>query len=124
MNHDKTFVQILTGNDQGGASDLKQAVAARAAVLIPSFTPRRGDYAYDGHRCTPKNLGWRFLQNVRLSRLPQQPGGCVGPRELAGADLPEPTIEAIERGEFDRAIEATYHDAAGAEWWYRYEKQW
>jgi len=104
---DNIFASLLTGNDHyTPANDVKTAIAVRATKLIPNFVQKQWspgdlDYCYDGNRCKPENLGWRFQQSF---------------------GSPEPL--QIEAGEFDAQIEATYHEAAGAEYWYRYEKDW
>jgi hypothetical protein len=120
----KDVLQILTGCDFQPGDALKVAIAKRAASLIPTFVQRSGGYCYDGNRCRAENLGWRFIQNIACSRYTPAPGASIGPVELSGKNLPEPTPEAVERGEFDAVIEATFHDAASAEHYYRFEKRW
>lgn len=93
------FFQVLTGCDTEPATDIKAAIGRRTAELAPE--PLKGEYLYGGSRTMPANLGWRFLQNYG-----------------------EPTFEALMAGEYDEHLIANYHDAASAEHWYRYEKQW
>lgn len=103
---DNVFVSLLTGNDHyTPANPVKDAVAQRAAVLIPGIPqqhPKGYDACYDGNRCKPENLGWRFQQYF---------GNPSDPQEVLD-------------GEWDEQIVATYHEAASAEHWYRYEKDW
>jgi hypothetical protein len=59
------------------------------------------DYCYDGNRTLGSELGWRFRQSF----------GALNPEETA-------------RGTHDAQIASTYHEAAGAEYHYRFEKIW
>lgn len=115
---DSTFISILTGTDCWGPDGIKNAVAARAAILIPKIPqqhPNGYDACYDGNRCKPENLGWRFQQNAR----PFLGGPSV---DLIGRE--EITPEGILAGIYDDLIVYTYHDAASAEHYYRFEKDW
>jgi len=98
---DNTFISVLTGNDHHGVDVTKVAIALRAAVIVSSFEHQEGSFVYDGNRCDPANLGWRFVQYY-------------------GA----PPISELFEGKWDQELEATYHDAASAEHWYRHEKDW
>lgn len=130
MNLSRNFAQVLTGCDMEARTAIKDAITKRAAALIPTFTQRKSDprqslgYCYDGNRTRPENLGWRLLQAVELSHLEQPGAGCMGSPALKNKKVPTPTVEAIEAGQFDEVIEITWHEAASAEYWYRYEKQW
>ena len=101
------FLSILSGNDHySEVTDAKEAIAERAKILIPNFKPRTvpnacEGYCYDGNRCKPENLGWRLIQGYG-----------------------EPHPDAVKDGAWDLQIEETYHEAAGAEHWYRHEKDW
>jgi hypothetical protein len=53
-------------------------------------------------------MGWRFIQNYQLGK---------------GPDI-ELTAENVMSGKFDDLIELNWHDAAKAEYWYAYEKDW
>jgi hypothetical protein len=77
-----------------------QAVAARFRIIRPGLTERPGDKVYSGSYCSPENLGGRFRQRLHTVRA---------------------TVAEIESGQWDTEIEETWHDAAGAEHWYRYE---
>lgn len=82
-------------------------------AIRPRLKQRDGEYLYGGCRARPEELGWRFRQN--LSLYLKQPGGlCWEP--------PTEVVGQVEAGEHDALIEATWHDAASAEWYYRYEK--
>ena len=103
------FLTVLTGSDCRGRSSLKDAVARRATILLPSIQGR-GDsnqddyfrgYVYSGSRCRPENLGWRFIQSYG-----------------------EPSPYEVLCGRWDTQIAETVHEAAAAEHWYKYEKQW
>ena len=98
-----TFLGVLTGNDHfSAANPVKAAIAARLTQIVGGIT--EGDskeFAYDGNRCKPENLGWRF----------QQWFGAPNPQEILD-------------GKWDAELEQTYHDAAGAEYYYRHEKDW
>ena len=107
-NIDETFLSVLTGSDCWGSDPLKAAVAKRATDLLPTLRQKQDHedpvgmgYIYDGNRCKPQNLGWRF-------------------RQMFGDHEPE----AILAGECDEEIEETWHEAAHSEYWYRYEKDW
>ncbi len=89
------------------------AVAARFLAIRKGLKRRTGDYLYDGHRCLPEELGWRFRQNLSLKL--HEPGG------LAWNPYPELPAE-IEEGKHDGKIEHTWHDGASAEWYYTHEK--
>lgn len=79
--------------------DFCAAVAARVEHLLPTIVQRTGAYLYDGFRTLPSELGWRVIQ-------------CYG----------QPSVATVESGGFDEQIVATYHEAADAEWYYMYEK--
>jgi len=88
-------------------SDLKIFIGVRAAKLVHRFSrrdtashPHSQGYVYDGPRCAPENLGWRLLK-------------------LYGA----PNFEEIQSGKWDSAIEETFHLAAEAEHYHKYEKE-
>jgi len=106
---DNTFLSVLTGTDCWGANEVKKAIAKRAAELIPKIEKRAGlehpdwtkRHCYDGNRCEPENLGWRFENRI----------GSPEPQEILD-------------GKWDEQIEAIYHDAASAEYWYAFEKDW
>jgi len=102
---DNIFASLLTGNDHYTApNSVKDAIAERATVLIPGIEqkhPEGRDACYDGNRCKPENLGWRFEQ---------------------GYGSPEP--QEILDGKWDEQITETYHESASAEHWYRFEKDW
>lgn len=93
--------------------DVNIAVAERFNAIRHTFRYREGDYLYDGSRCSPGELGWRFRQT--LSLFLHQPGGLQW-------EPPAALIGEIAAGQHDKIIEATWHDAASAEHWYRYEK--
>jgi len=101
---DNTFASVLTGADCWGPHKVKETVAERAKTLLPTLKqehPEGYDACYDGNRCKPENLGWRFRQSWGDHKL-----------------------EDILSGKCDAEITATYHDAASAEHYYRYEKDW
>lgn len=58
-------------------------------------------WCYDGNRTRSSELGWRFRQDH----------GALDP-------------VSIEAGAHDAKIAATFHNAADAEYYYRYEKDW
>jgi hypothetical protein len=58
-------------------------------------------YCYEGNRTRSSELGWRLRQSY----------GSLDP-------------VSIEAGCHDAEIAATFHDAADAEYYYRYEKDW
>ena len=104
------------------ASRLSAAVAERFTLIRPKLkeryddSERRGGYIYNGPRCHPDNLYWRFHQNLRKS-----------PEDILGqglrAPITEEEIKGVIDGRFDKELEETWHDAARAEHWYRYDKQ-
>lgn len=117
---DNTFISVLTGQDHmTPPSDVKSALVERARVLLPSLKqehPQGHDACYDGSRCEPENLAWRIRQNAQ-GWIRQAAGH--GPQEDR-----EITVELVSAGEIDDLIEYTYHDAATAEHYYRFEKDW
>jgi hypothetical protein len=101
--------------------DVSEAVAKRFNEIRPRLVQKESDPAncngriYNGGRCEPRNLGWRFHQNLAIKLAnPLGLSMCISVEE----------IEMIEDGEFDDVIEHTWHDAASAEYWYLHEKQW
>lgn len=87
------------------------AVAERFNAIRHTLIEREGDYIYNGHRTEADELGWRFRQNH-----PENPGlGLLWPG-YQGMELD------IIDGKHDAMIEAAWHDAASAAYWYRYEK--
>lgn len=78
---------------------LKAAIGQRTMELAPEHC--EGDFLFDGARTLPENLGWRFIQSYGT-----------------------PPVAAVLAGEYDEQLRANYYDAAGAEHWYRFEKQW
>ena len=96
------FQGVLTGTDCFGPhNSVKAAIAQRATVLIPKITQRTDEHCYDGNRCKPDNLGWRFQQEI----------GSPEPQEILD-------------GKWDEDLEWLYHHAANAEHYYRHEKDW
>jgi len=99
------FLGVLSGNDHfTPPNPVKDAVRVRAEQLIPKIEqkhPKGWGACYDGNRCKPENLGWRFQQ-------------------MHGS----PDAQAILDGGYDLLIVETYHEAASSEHWYRYEKDW
>jgi hypothetical protein len=97
-----TFLGVLTGTDQFSQPDpLKAAIAVRLTALIPAIKQKEGDYCYDGNRCKPENLGWRFQQEIG-----------------------HPSLDEVKAGKWDDEVEWTYHHAANAEHYYRFQKDW
>ncbi len=100
---DSTFGNLLAGTPHF-QTDLAIPVAARLKILGP-IVEKEGDYCYDGNRCRPENLGWRFVQHLSLGDN-------------------SPTAIEVNDGMWDDDILATFHEAAGCEYYYRYEKDW
>lgn len=99
---DNTFATILTGtNCHAERTALDWAVANRFNAIRDGLTEQAGDFCYDGNRTSADSLGWRF----------RQMHGDLNP-------------DAILMGAHDAEIEATYHEAASSEHYYRYEKDW
>jgi len=98
---------LLTGNAPIETNEIHAAVTERFNAIRHTLNEKEGDYIYLGNRCNPVNLGWRFCQNV---------GGYLGCEDFDPAD--------ILAGKYDEGIEATWHDAASAQHWYTYEKEW
>lgn len=96
---------IVTGIDPFYNQDkeIKAAVAERFVLLLPYLKQENGPSLYDGNRCRPENLGWRFLQMMGLATL---------------------SVESIKHGLWDEEIEATWHEAAKSEFYYMCEKDW
>lgn len=96
-----TFTALLAGAPHF-KTRIQGAVAARFQAIQHRLVqgPEIG-VAYDGNRCLPKNLGWRFAQSHG-----------------------EPDSTEILAGKWDAEIEDTWHKAARAEHWYRHEKDW
>lgn len=84
---------------------LDVAVMVRFQVIRGGLRQRTGNYIYSGSRC--HDFGWRFRQTY-----------CGG---LSG-EVPSTMIAEVAEGKWDQQIEATWHDSASAEHWYRYEK--
>lgn len=101
----------LTGVMSACKTPFEQAVADRFKQIAPGLKRRTGQYLYDGNRCSPEQQGWRFHQNF---------AGQLARHRIT----PEPTPETILAGKHDAELEANWHDAASAEHWYTYEKDW
>ena len=86
-------------------NDVDRAVAERFRLILSRLKEREGDHIYTGYRTNPEELGWRFRQMYRWLEY----------EELAGE---------IRDGRHDARIEATWHDAAGAQHYYEKEKDW
>ncbi len=103
------FATVLTGMNCHVERDaLDLAVERRFEIIKGSdaFAHRDADspgfdYCYDGNRTLASELGWRLRQSF----------GALDP-------------VSIEAGAHDSEIAATYHEAAGTEHWYRFEKDW
>lgn len=102
---DNVFISLVTGNDHYTPDNpVKVAIKTRVVEILPGIEqkhPRGFDACYDGNRTKPENIGWRFQQSF----------GSPDPQEIL-------------RGSWDEQIIKTYHEAASAEHWYRYEKDW
>lgn len=110
----EAFIGTLTGNDPTGRGEpdreaIKKAVADRFLAIKSKLVEGPGlndpDWTkrgiYDGNRCKPENLGWRFIQHFGMH-----------------------TVEDILAGKCDEAIEWSWHENARSEYWYAYEKDW
>lgn len=95
------------------AAAVDAAVAARFRAIKPTLTEKRGDYCYDGYRTSPEELGWRFRQNM-----------CIKSRDIHTWQPHETMPVEIAAGKYDKEIEATWHSAAGASYFYQFEKDW
>lgn len=104
------FIGTLTGNDPTGRGDadreaIKKAVADRFLVIRDTLVRRPegrdNGHLYNGNRCKPENLGWRFIQSYGMHKA-----------------------EDIASGKCDDLIEGAWHENASAEHWYTYEKDW
>jgi hypothetical protein len=94
-----------------------RAVSDRAREIRSQWRQKDGDYVYTGHRTGLDNLGWRFRQTFYNGQMTDAEGRAG----LGATPYPEMVAE-IYTGKHDRLIEATWHDAASAEWYYKYEK--
>lgn len=113
---DNTFMAILTGTSPFEATELDEVVAKRFEKIKDgeAFAERDAShpdshgmgFCYDGNRCRPESLGWRFRQ-------------MHGRATDSNLNLGE-----IKSGLWDEQIAATYHEAASSEYYYRYEKDW
>lgn len=100
---------ILTGTNchaQRDALDLAVERRFEAIKDTDAFAHRDEDspgfdYCYDGNRTLSSELGWRLRQSF----------GTLDP-------------VSIEAGAHDSEIASTFHEAAGAEYYYRFEKIW
>ena len=114
-NVDPYFISTLTGNapqvdDGEHAKAIDLVVAERFKAIRCLFKQRSPEWHdYDGSRTCPENLGWRFRQYMRTKM------------NVADGDI---DLSKFGNGEYDREIEATWHEAAGAEYWYHNEKEW
>ena len=81
------------------APEFDSAVAARFTEIQSTLVKRTGDFLYSGTRTLPECLGWRLRQNF---------GSC--------------DVADVAAGAIDDQIAETWHAAASAEHWYRYEK--
>lgn len=91
---------------------LNKMVAKRFSQLQPYLRKKNGDYIYGRYRTKPENLGWRFRQTYyfRNGGLQHKPSLWLCLKVWLGFE--------------DDLLEKVWHDAASAEHWYRYEKQW
>jgi hypothetical protein len=109
----QVFAMVLTGCGPATDADIDQAFVARCTEVIPTITqrPQNADmgYLYDGNRTKPDNLPWRIYQTCWGCGLGQKPD--VDPADVLA-------------GKYDEQIEAGYHKAAQAEYWYAFEKDW
>lgn len=99
-----TLANLIAGTAHFQTPGVDEAIAARFLLIQQAgcLAPHQGgEFCYDGNRCKPESLGWRLVQNY-------------------GA----PDVAEIEAGALDAEIVATYHEAANAEHWYRFEKDW
>ncbi len=103
-----------------GMSAIDSAVAYRFNVIKNTLKHKQGEYIYSVFRTLPSSLGWRFRQNLGMRE--SWPNSTVPFPDFG--KVADATPEAITAGDFDECISYTWHDAAAAEWWYRYEKQW
>lgn len=110
-NNAALFNAVLTGTSPYATDDFSKAVAERFEAIKggEAFAERDENhpdamlgYCYDGNRCRAENLGWRCSQTV---------GFDMSPEEIAA-------------GAYDEQIAVGFHEAASAEYWYRYEKDW
>jgi len=95
---------LFTGHSPFKTDDFTEAVARRFEKIrhTEAFQPKEGDYCYDGNRTQAENIGWRSAQT-------------------SGFEVPPAKVEA---GFYDEAIAKGFHEAASAEHYYRYEKDW
>lgn len=117
-------------NQNLNEKNVNKAIANRIQQL--NIQPREGNYCYNGSRTNPESLPWRVRQNwslleqVRRGELRQQGFPAIAKLDVNNGVLKiSPTAwnaEMIERGFLDSLIIETFHDAASAEYWYRYEK--
>jgi hypothetical protein len=111
LHNQNVLATLLTGTNCHTKQDaLCEAVAERFLAIKDTEPFAERDhthpechfgYVYDGNRCEADSLGWRFRQSH--------------------GDFP---TTAILEGLCDEQIAATFHEAAGAEHWYMYEKDW
>jgi hypothetical protein len=99
----------------------RDAAIRRFEEILPTLNRRRDrpggmGYLYSGRRTKPESVVNKFLAEVRPESL------FRGKWEEQGLKTGHPTPESIAAGEWDREIEESWHDRAGAEYWYKYEK--
>ena len=95
---------------------IDDAVTQRVYAIRSTFARRPGEYDYDGYRTLPDDLGWRFRQTLSI----KWKSPCAG---VWWAGYPG-ILRDIREGRHDLNITETWHDAASAEYEYRYRRDW
>jgi len=90
---------------------LFKVVGERFGAIYWKLEKRSGNYIYGAWRTTPEQLGWRYLQTIGL-------------RDGLQAKIETSHITNVMLGRCDWLIEEVWHDAAAAEYFYRWEKDW
>ena len=129
---DAIGLSILTGiapfRDKLAASVAMRFERIQHRLVERTYDNTEFGYVYDSTRCLPDNLAWRMRQNEWKSLF--LPPCFVHSRDRTIRNrikwaLSEWTLPLrIRLGRCDKQIEATWHEAAAAAHWYRYQKEW
>jgi len=115
-----TGLRIMLGLPHNeGRLWLNTVAAWRFKRKSPSWARKSGEYLYGHSRCSARNVADRFAGNAFRKHLavPQPWNGRFGWLKYAWV------IARTAVGSHDAKIKKTWHERAGAEWYYRYEKQ-
>lgn len=99
LGKDGALDRVEIYHNRCAAKEVDDAIAERAGRISDGFERRGRDHLYDGYRTEPGELGWRL-------------------RQMFGWPPPD----QVREGCLDEFIEAAFQEAASAQWYYTYEK--